>query len=62
MDLERIVFSCDEKCRICPYPGANCKKASAGTQAAEREEDAHRIWMSRELQEELIRQMHTLHK
>lgn len=62
MDLERIVFSCDEKCRICPYPGANCKKVFAEAKTAEREEDEHRIWMSPELQEELIQRMHTLHK
>ncbi len=26
---KEISFQCDGKCRICPYPGANCK--SVGT-------------------------------
>ena len=25
-ELEDIRFACDGKCRICPFPGANCAK------------------------------------
>ena len=61
MSDEKIVFNCDEKCRICPYPGANCKEIKIKPEIKEREVDEHRIWMSPELQSELIKRMNRMH-
>jgi hypothetical protein len=53
-----IIFPCDEKCRICPYPGANCKTIRLVPVLPERETDMKRVWMDPELQDELIKKLH----
>lgn len=62
MSMNDIAFTCDGKCRICPYPGANCKEIRIKPEIGEREEDVHRIWMSPEFQSELVKGMLVLKK
>ena len=54
--IEPITFACEGKCRICPYPGANCKTISLNPDLPEREADPHRIWMDPGLQDQLMKQ------
>lgn len=48
-----IEFSCEGKCRICPYPGANCKTITLKPVLPERVSDPHRVWMDPQLQKDL---------
>ena len=58
--MERSVsdFSCEGKCRICPYPGTNCKTVILKPNIPEREKPIHTVWVSQELQDEFLRKMH----
>ncbi len=53
-----IEFLCDGKCRLCPYPGANCKKITVKPEIPVRELDKEPNWMNVEFQEELRRMKH----
>lgn len=53
---KEISFSCEGKCRICPYPGANCKTITLTPNIPERETDPHRVWMDPALQEKLMKE------
>ena len=58
MESSTNEFSCGGKCRICPYPGANCKTITLKPKIPERDEPVHAVWMSQELQDEFLRKMH----
>jgi hypothetical protein len=50
---EEIVFLCDDKCRICPQPGANCKSnISVSPAPPERDANFHYTWIDFELMDE----------
>lgn len=51
-------FSCGGKCRICPYPGANCKHITVKPDIPEREVDENPNWMDPEFQDQLRKMKH----
>lgn len=53
-----IEFSCGGKCRICPYPGANCKTIVLRPHIPDRTEKRPEITISQELRDEFLRKMH----
>ena len=57
-NADNIQFRCEGKCRICPYPGANCK--TFGADAPGREEDPDHLYMNEELKKSIMRQYHIM--
>lgn len=53
--MESIEFSCGGKCRICPFPGANCKEIRIKPDLPEREVDENRVCMSPDIEEALMK-------
>lgn len=54
-----ISFRCKGKCRICPYPGANCRESDILSQRCPvRECDEDRIWMDSEFMAALRKERH----
>ena len=51
-------FACDGKCRICPYPGANCKTLTAAPAHPERETHCNQTWMDPETQDAIMKKLH----
>ncbi len=49
-----ISFACNGKCRICPYPGANCKTISLFSVQMEREAVTESLIVGKKLAETLI--------
>jgi hypothetical protein len=51
-----IAFLCDDKCRICPQPGANCKSnISVTPMLPERDKNFHYTWIDFELMDEELK-------
>lgn len=55
---EKMEFLCGGKCRICPYPGAQCKHITVKPDIPEREVDEKPNWMDPEFQDELRKMKH----
>lgn len=55
-----IVFACEGKCRICPYPGANCKTITLHPPLPQRETDPHRVWVAPAIEEEMKKLHHAM--
>lgn len=53
-----IEFACEQKCRICPYPGANCKSKPMNTSFFDTAESGKlQRWMDPEIQDKAAKQM-----
>lgn len=59
-DNSEIVFACEGKCRICPYPGANCKTITLHPTSAQWETDPHRVWLNPMIEEEIKKLHHAM--
>lgn len=51
-------FSCEGKCRLCPYPGANCKTIVRRPGVPDRSSEKPEIAVDSELQDQFLRKMH----
>ena len=56
-DINSITFPCDGKCRICPYPGANCLTSAAKQTVPRRAEASQDAWMDPEVLAEIKRKL-----
>ena len=57
-EKKEAAFVCEGKCRICPFPGANCMHKEFTHPQGAPESDIHRIWMSPDIQDELMKKLH----
>ncbi len=57
MDNTKMNFSCEGKCRICPYPGSLCKeKNQIYRNPIEHIRDDAAPYIDRELQDKILRE------
>ena len=52
-----ISFACNGKCRICPYPGANCKTISLFPVQTEREIVTDEIRIDPEVEDRWLKEL-----